>query len=151
MNHSHKRALWLSGLTAIGASVLANILALLAFRPFVIDPINPLHALSVGPVVTLTVAGALAAIVVYAILRHLLEKPNKTFITISVLFFLISLVPDYMILNTTNVAFAGANTQSVALLMLMHAIAGLIIVFTLVRLTRELHEHEDPHTPPPLF
>ena len=152
MKTHHLRPLWLSGLTAIGGSTVANLIALYLLRPFVIDQVHPLHALSMGPVATLTVVGALAAIIVYAILRRFLVHPNKTFVVISILVFLISLVPDYLILGSTNPLFAGANTASVGLLMLMHAIAAVAIVFPLVKLTRPLHfSSEFSENPPPLF
>lgn len=152
MKTPHLRPLWLSGLTAIGGSTIANIAALYLLRPLVIDQLHPLHALSMGPVATLTVVGALAAIIVYAILRRFLAHPNKTFVVISVLVFLISLIPDYLILGSANSMFAGANTASVGLLMLLHAIAGIAIVLPLVKLTRPLHySSEFSQNPPPLF
>ena len=151
MQNTPSKPLWFSGLIAIGGSTSANILALLAFRPYVIDPNQPLHALSIGPVATLTVVGALGAIIVYAILKSLLSNPNKVFVIISFAVFLVSLIPDYLILNSTNPLFAGATIPSVGLLMLMHAIAAIAIVYPLVKLTRVRSDDVATKTPPPLF
>jgi hypothetical protein len=54
-------------LVALLGSVIANLVILYVLKPFVINPSMPLHALSIGPVAMLTVAGVLGATIVYAL------------------------------------------------------------------------------------
>jgi hypothetical protein len=130
-----KFSIWISGLIAIVASIIANVIVLYALRPVVSGPVV-LHALNIGPVAVLTFIGALGATIVYAILRQFMRNPNKTFIIISIIVFLLSLIPDYLLLGSTSVMAAGATVASVSTLMLMHTVAGLIIVWVLVKNTK---------------
>lgn len=130
-----KYSIWLTGLMAIVLSIIANLIVLFVLGPQVSGP-TPLHALSVLPVAILSFIGAVGAIIVYGILRIFMKNPNRTFIFISILVFLASLIPDYLLLGSTSEFAVGATIPSVSTLMLMHAVAALIIVATLVKLTK---------------
>jgi hypothetical protein len=130
-----KFSIWLSGLIAIIASVIVNVIVLLILKPLVAGPIV-LHALNIGPVAALTFIGALGATIVYGILRQCMKSPNKPFLVISVVVFLLSLIPDYMLLGSSSPFAAGATPASVATLMFMHAVAAVIIVSVLVKCTK---------------
>jgi Family of unknown function (DUF6069) len=130
-----KVSIWLSGLIAIIVSVIANDIVLFVLKPLVSGPV-PLFALNIGSVSVLTAIGALGATIVYAILRQFMRSPNKTFIIISVIVFLLSLIPDYMLLGSTSKMAAGATIASVGTLMFMHLVAAVIIVGVLVKNTK---------------
>ena len=123
-----------SALVAIIGSVVANLIVLYAIGPFVNNSAMPLHALSFPTVTMLTLIGAVGAIVVYAIIRAFLQKPNKPFIWISVIVLLLSFIPDYMIIGQTTGPFAGGTLANALVLMLMHVVAAVIIVSSLVKL-----------------
>jgi hypothetical protein len=134
MNKMHY-SVWLSGLIGVVLSIIVNLIVLFVLKPFVAGP-TPLMALNVMPVAMLTFIGTVGAVLVYALMRALMKNPNRTFIAISVIVFLLSLIPDYMLLGSTNHFGAGATVASVATLMLMHAVAGIIIVWSLLTLTK---------------
>ena len=119
---------------ALFGAVIANLIILFALKSLVINPAMPLHALSVGPVVGLTVIGTIGATIVYAIMRAFLARPQKPFIWIAVIVFLLSLIPDYLIIGQTTGPFAGGNVPSALTLMLMHLAAAIIIVASLVKI-----------------
>lgn len=119
-------------IAAVGASV-ANLIVLTILRPMVVDPAMPLGSLAIAPVVTLTVIGTIAAAVVYAVVRKLSSNPRKTFIWISIVALVVSLIPDYAIKGMTTGHFAGATMGAVLTLMLMHVVAALIVVWAFLR------------------
>lgn len=123
---------WKAVLKAILGSVIVNLILLYVLRPFVIVPAAPLMALNPGPVAVLTAVGAIGAIVVYALMKKFLKSPERPFIWLSVVVFLVSLVPDFMLFSPNSPSFAGASVASVGTLMLMHAAAGVVIVWSLV-------------------
>lgn len=120
-------------LVAAVGSVIANLIVLHVLRPFVIVPTAPLHALNSGPVALFTAIGAVGATIVYALMKKFLRKPERAFIWVSVVVFLVSLIPDVMLFSPASPSFAGATPASVGTLMLMHAVAGIITVWGLVK------------------
>ena len=115
-------------LAASLGSIAFNLLLLVAFRPLVINPAMPLQALSVGPVVTLTLMGVIGATAVYWLLRLTLRSPVKPFAWVSLAVLLLSFIPDYEIIGVTSGRFAGGNAGSALVLMAMHVAAALVIV-----------------------
>lgn len=126
-----KSSFWMAALVAIVGSVIANLIVLYVIGPMVTTPEHTLHALSVAPVTMLTVIGAVGAIIVYALMKKFLRRPEQPFILVSVVVFLVSLIPDVMLFNGPMAA--SATWANVGTLMLMHAIAGVIIVWALVK------------------
>jgi hypothetical protein len=123
-----------SFLAALIGSVVANLILLFVLKPFVINPAMPLHSLSVMPVAMLTTIGVIIATIVYAIMRAIMARPQKAFIDISVIVLLLSFIPDYLIIGQTTGPFVGATLTSALTLMLMHIIAAVIIVLSLVKI-----------------
>lgn len=119
---------------AVVGAVVANLIVLFVVGPMVIDPAMPLHSLSVGPVAMLTIIGTIGATIVYAIMRSFMTRPQKAFIWLSVVVLLLSFIPDYLIIGSTTGPFAGATLPSALTLMLMHVVAAIIIVTSLVKL-----------------
>ena len=123
-----------SFLVAVVGAVVANLIILFALGSFVINPAMPLHSLSVGPVAMLTIIGTIGATIVYAIMRAFLAHPQKPFIWLSVIVLIASFIPDYMIIGKTTGPFAGGTLESALVLMLMHVVAAVIIVWSLVKI-----------------
>jgi hypothetical protein len=122
-----------ASLIAIIGSIVANLVILFALKPFVINPAMPLHALNIGPVAGLTVLGALGTIVLYAIMRAFMSRPNVPFIWISVVVLLLSFIPDYLVIGVTTGLFAGGTVATASTLALMHIVSAIIIVWALVK------------------
>ena len=123
-----------SFLVATVGAVIGNLIVLFIFRPFVIIPSMPLHALRVGPVVALTVIGVIGATIVYALMRKFLASPNKYFIWVSVFVLIVSFIPDYLIIGQTTGPVAGGTWPSALVLMLMHVVAAVISVWALIKI-----------------
>jgi hypothetical protein len=138
-----------SSLVAIVGSVIANLIVLFIFRPFVINPAMPLHALSIPTVTALTVIGTIGAIIVYAIMRAFMVRPNMSFIWIAVVVLIISFIPDYLIIGKTSGPFAGGTVESALVLALMHVVAAVIIVYALTKLWGPKPTLIIPQTPTP--
>ena len=122
-----------SFLIAVVGSAVGNVIVLFVFRPFVINPAMPLHALSVGPVVGLTIFGVIGATIVYALMRAFMTDPQKAFIWVSVVVLVLSFIPDYLVIGQVTGPFAGGSWPSALTLMLMHVVAAVVTVWALVK------------------
>jgi hypothetical protein len=121
-------------LVALVGSVVANNILLFILRPFVINSAMPLHALSTGLISAFTIIGTIGATIAYAIIRRFSMNPTKIFIWISTVVLLLSFIPDYLIIGVTSDAFARGSWSTTLTLVLMHVVATVIIVWSLVRL-----------------
>lgn len=123
-----------SFLIALFGATFANLVLLFAFAPLVIDPAMPLHALTVGPVLSFTIVGVIGATVVYAVMRAKLRDPDKVFLWTAGVALLLSFIPDILIVGQTSGMFAGGNLSSAILLMAMHVATAGTVVLCLIRL-----------------
>ena len=121
-------------LTALIGSLVVNLVLLFALRPLVIDPAMPLNALSFGPVTFFTVAGVVAATIVYALLRRFTADPDRIFIWIAIVVLILSFIPDYLVIGQTTGMFAGGSVKTASLLALLHVTTAAIAVFAFTRL-----------------
>ena len=131
--------LWRAAVVAVVASLAINLaVRLIALAVLQIPPDN-YQLKSAGPVATLTTFGALGATAVFALIRHFAHRPAFVFTLIAGFVLLVSFVPDFLLLSDR----ARGNTPvSVAVLMLMHVLAAITIVWTLVRLGLPMPGHE---------
>lgn len=130
-----KHALWLTALFGGALTIVANLILLFAGRPFTGVP-DTFTTLSPGPVVMWSVLGTIGATIAFALARRFAKSPNKTFVLIAVIVLLLSFIPDVLIHGMTSGMFAGATWSAVALLMVMHIAAAVILVKTLIVFTR---------------
>ena len=121
-------------LIALVGSVAVNLVLLLVARPLVIDPAMPLNALSIGPVLSFTIAGVIGATAVYAIMRATMRDPDRVFLWTASVVLLLSFIPDILIIGQTTGMFAGGNLPSAILLMSMHVATAGTVVLCLTRL-----------------
>jgi len=110
-----------AGVAAV-ASVLANVALVLAADAFGIAP--DLRALTVPPVVFLSVLGVVGAAAVYALLRRQSSEPARTFRRVAVVVLALSLLPDLGLL----VVDPAATPLGVGVLMTMHVVVAGISV-----------------------
>jgi hypothetical protein len=125
-------ALWITAIGAIILSIIANLLVLLATKPLAPD----FMSLTVMPVAFWSVIAAVGAAIVFALTRKYAEKPNRTFIRISWIVFLLSFFMDIPLFFFDIEFFAGATTGGIIALMAMHVVVFATTVPILVKFTR---------------
>jgi len=100
------------------ASVLANVALVLAADAFAVAP--DFRALSIPPVVLLSVLGVVGAAAVYALLRRRASEPARTFRRVAAVVLVLSLLPDLGLL----VVDPAATPRGVVVLMAMHVVVA---------------------------
>ena len=121
----------LVGLGTVAAAVLANVLvyylggALVAYDP----EFAPLMNLS-GAVI-FTVVPAIVAVLLYAALLRFTRRPAFIFTIIAAVAFVVTLIPALFYVP----AFPGATGGQIAILVLMHVVAAVIITGSLTRIS----------------
>ena len=125
-------SIFVSALSALVGSLIANIALLLIFAPFT-GMVN-FPPLSVSGVTIFTVAGVLGAAIVYAIVLRFSTNPTRLFTWISAVVLVLSFLPDIFF---RQLAAGGENTTSSAIVLLMafHVACAVITVWALTRLT----------------
>jgi hypothetical protein len=130
---SYSRLLWVGPLTIV-AAVLANaVLRLVAVALLQPDPsFMPLTPMI--PIV-FTIAGALGAVIAYAIIGRTSRQPILLFRRVALIVLLLSFIPDVLLLLSGTMP--GATVATVGVLMMMHVVAWAICVRLLTTLARE--------------
>jgi hypothetical protein len=91
-----------------------------------------------GPVVTFTVAGLLAASLVFAALARFTRRPVTLFRRIALVALVLSVVPNVLLLfDSSGAMFTEMSVPGVYALMVMHVVAAAVAVWALTTLTRE--------------
>lgn len=122
----------LVGLATIVAAVLANLVvyyigsAIVGYDPnFVVLSTN-------GGTIIFTLVPAIVAVLLYAILLRFTRQPERIFVIISVIVFIITLIPDFTYIPTVP----GSSNPQTAILVLMHVVAAVVITWMLTKLSR---------------
>jgi Family of unknown function (DUF6069) len=122
----------LVGLATVAAAVIANLLVYLLGSVVVgYDPQFIVLANASGTIL-FTVVPAIVAVLVYAALMRVTSNPARIFTTIAVVVLVVSLIPDLTYIPSVP----GATSGQIAVLMLMHVVAAIVIVSMLTTLTR---------------
>ena len=79
---------------------------------------------SVGGAISMTLAPAIVAVLLYAALLRFTRQPARIFTAISAVVFLFSLIPDFTYIPTVP----GVTNAQIAILVLMHVVAAAVIV-----------------------
>ena len=127
----HSVTSWKAACSGLAGSIIANLVLLFAFQPFV----THFAPLAVAPVIMWTVIGFMGAWGVYALLRKYNTNYNHDFIAIAILVLIASFVPDIYV-DKLGPMFAGSTPASIALLMAMHVVEALIATYVFTRLTK---------------
>jgi tryptophan-rich sensory protein len=87
---------------------------------------------SVGGAIIMTVAPAIVAVLVYAALLRFTRQPAQIFTIISAVVFVISLIPVFTYIPTVP----GVTNEQIAILVMMHVVAAIVIVRMLTSIRR---------------
>ncbi len=122
----------LVGLGTIVAAVLANVLVytlgsvVVEYRPdFVV-------LASIGGTLIFTIVPAIVAVLLYAMLLRFARRPERTFSIIAAIVLAVSIIPDFTYIPDVP----GATPSQIAILVLMHIVAAVVIVGLLTTRTR---------------
>jgi hypothetical protein len=127
-----KKLWWVGPLT-----VLAAVIGVLIVRAIAVAILPPPYAPGLAMImvpIVLTVILCTCAVIVFALVGRFTKNPVRTYIIISVVFLLISFIPDLMV-PSMGAAMPGANWGYAITLMIMHVVAGFITVYMLIKLT----------------
>ncbi len=114
--------LWRVGLLAVISSVMVNFLLALLARTFL--PISSDFVyLQTHDILPLTIAGAVGATLVFALVNRFFRNPIMIYRIIATVVLLLSFIPDFPLINT-----AGASVLAVGALMFLHVATYLVCV-----------------------
>lgn len=136
-SHSDQRIalghLWWVGLLTIIVSVLINfVIALITQTLTTVSPaFTPLQA---PAFVTWTVIGCVGAIIVFALLTRLTQRPIRNFQITALVVLLVSLIPDFIV--GVSRPYPTTTPLTVGALILMHIATALVCVGLLVNLSQ---------------
>jgi tryptophan-rich sensory protein len=85
-----------------------------------------------GGTIIFTLVPAIVAVLIYAILLRFTRQPERIFTIISVIVFIVTLIPDFTYIPTVP----GSSNPQTAILVLMHVVAAVVITWMLTRLSR---------------
>ncbi len=125
------KKLWWAGPLTVLASIVGVLIVRTIARMILQPPYAPGLQVIMIPIM-LTLVLCTAAVLVFALVAHFAKKPVVTYLVISIVFLLISFIPD---IGVVSARFPGAGWPYSITLMIMHVVAGFITVFMLVRLT----------------
>jgi len=122
----------LVGIATVAAAVIANLLVYLLGS--VVVGYNPQFIVlaNASGTILFTVVPAIVAVLVYAALMRFTSNPARIFTNIAVVVLIVSLIPDLTYIPSVP----GATSGQIAVLMLMHVVAAIVIVSMLTTLTR---------------
>jgi hypothetical protein len=72
----------------------------------------------------MTLAPAIVAVALYAALRRFSHRPARVFTIVSAVVFVVTLIPDLTYVPTVP----GSTNAQIAILLMMHAVAAVVIV-----------------------
>jgi len=129
---TRKERLWLVGLRALVASIIATLVVRQAALATLDIPTEFPPLAEPGPTVFFTAVGVFGATAVFAVVRRRSDRPEVLFRWIAVGVLLLSSLPDLWLLSEgATSAFPGATPAAVGVLMLMHVVAAAVIVWFL--------------------
>lgn len=117
------------------ASIVANLVLLYIGKPLVGGAAS-FAPLFVAPVIVWSILGVLGAGWTFSFIRKRAQNPKQMFVVVSILFLVVSFIPDYFLLGIPTGMFAGASLGGVLLLMLMHVVEAGILVPLFVKTLR---------------
>jgi hypothetical protein len=118
----------LAAVAAVVANVLLRALAIAVF-----DIPSAFEHLALRAVIVSTLAGVIAAGVVYAVVARLARDPARTFTVVAVVALLLSFAAPLMVGLEDPPEYPGTDAASVGTLMAMHVVTAAIAVVALTR------------------
>lgn len=124
--HSVGPSVPVRAVVAILLGVLVNVAIALGANSLGVAP--GFRPLTVPPVVFLSTAGAVGALVVYQGFRRYIDRPDHYFVRVAAVVLVLSFLPDIGLL----VGDPAATVAGVVVLMLMHVVVAITSVWALV-------------------
>jgi hypothetical protein len=118
----------IAAVVAVVANVLVRALGIALF-----DIPDEFEHLALRAVITSTLAGVIAAGLVYAIVARVAKDPDRTFTIVAVVALLLSLVAPLMVGLEDPPEYPGTDAGSVGTMMAMHVVAATIAIVALTR------------------
>jgi hypothetical protein len=125
------KKLWWAGPLTVVAAIVAVLIVRAVAMAVLSAPYGPGLAMIALPIV-LTLILCTGAVLVFALVGRFAKNPVRTYIVISSVFLVISLLPDIL---AVSAPFPGAGWSYSITLMIMHVVAGFITVYLLIKLT----------------
>ncbi len=120
------------GLATVAAATLANVLVYFVGGALVTYDPQFLPLTNVSGAIVFTLPAAIVAVLLYAALLRFARRPARTFTIISLVVFVVTLIPDFTYIPT----LPGVTVGQTAVLVLMHIVAAAVIVGMLTKLAR---------------
>ncbi len=125
-------SIWVVGSAAVLASVAANLIIRAIAVP-ALDISDEFMPMQIPRIVFFTVIGTGAGVVAFHFIRQRSRRPARTFLIVAAAALAGSYVPNLLLLVAgSQDAFPGLTNSAVGALMLMHLVAAVITVGTLV-------------------
>jgi len=125
------KKLWWVGLLTVLSAIIGVLIVRAIAMAILPPPYAPGLAMAMIPIV-LTLVFCTGGVLVFALVARFAKNPVRTFIIISVVFLVISFIPDLLVVSAP---MPGAGWPYSITLMIMHVVAGFITVFMLIKLT----------------
>jgi peptidoglycan/LPS O-acetylase OafA/YrhL len=124
----------IAGRPAIAAivAVVANVL-LRALAVAVFDIPDEFEHLAVRAVIVSTLAGVVAAGLVYALIARRARNPDRTFAIVAIVALALSLLAPLSVGLEDPPEYPGTDARSIGTMMAMHVVAAAIAIATLTR------------------
>lgn len=134
-----KSKIWKTGLIAVLASVVANVVAYFILNA-ILDLPSPAEfpPLSVGAIAFLTAVFTFIGVIVFALLVRFTAAPIRNFWIVATIAFLLSIIPNVLsALNPEAAPFPFPVSSSLGfwVLIVFHVIAYLVLTFTMTTRT----------------
>lgn len=114
------------GAVALLLALVVNILVATVARW--LDIGTEIEPLTYPPIVIFTTVGVIGASIVYLVLQRVTARPDRLFVSISVIVLILSVIPDFVIIPEQ----AGGSFAAGAVLAVLHVTTASIVVWRLV-------------------
>ena len=117
------------GLLTVLAAVAANVIVYFIGSALIgYDPEFIVLSYVSGPII-FTVVPAIIAVLLYAVLLRFTRNPARIFTIVAAIVLVLSVIPDFTYIPSVP----GSSNAQIAVLVLMHAVAAVVIVSMLTR------------------
>ena len=131
-----------AGLVSMVAAVAANLIVR-AFLFALLDLPSNFPPLLPVSIIIFTLIGTGLGVLAYALVNKYSGNPNRTYIVIAAIAFIISILPNFgLMANPANAPFPGGSAQTYGVLIIFHFVTALVFVPVLLKLSRSNAEHK---------
>jgi hypothetical protein len=129
----------LVSLATVVAAIFANVLVYFIGDLFVAYDAEFKILATVEPTISVTLMAGAIAVAVYAALLRFSRTPVRTYTIVSAVVLVLSIVPDFTLIPSEP----GVSNAQIAILVLQHIVAAIVIVGMLTTLARPMNRESD--------